>query len=45
VRSGRHYYAYFAEGRKMLDEWNSETGIDPDGRRVNSFAVPYTRSD
>lgn len=45
VRSGRHYYAYFAEGRKMLDEWNSETGVDPDGRRVNSFVVPYTRSD
>jgi hypothetical protein len=45
ARSGRHYYAYFAEGRKMLDEWNSETGIDPDGRRVNSFIIPYTRSD
>jgi len=45
VRPGRHYYAYFAEGRKMLDEWNSETGTDPDGRRVNSFVVPYSRSD
>jgi hypothetical protein len=45
VRSGRHYYAYFAGGRKVLDEWNSETGIDPDGRRVSSFTVPYTRSD
>jgi hypothetical protein len=45
VRPGRHYYAYFAGGRKMLDEANSEIGIDPDGRRVNSFTVPYTRSD
>jgi hypothetical protein len=45
VRPGRHYYAYFAGGRKVLDEANSETGVDPDGRRVNSFTVPYTRSD
>jgi hypothetical protein len=45
VRPGRHYYAYFAGGRKVLDAANSETGIDPDGRRVNSFTVPYTRSD
>jgi hypothetical protein len=45
VRPGRHYYAYFAAGRKVLDEANSETGIDPDGRRVNSFTVPYTRFD
>jgi hypothetical protein len=45
VRPGRHYYAYFAEGRKVLDEANSDTGIDPDGRRVSSFTVPYTRSD
>ncbi len=28
-------------GRVAADE----TGIDPDGRRVNSFTVPYTRSD
>jgi hypothetical protein len=45
VRPGRHYYAYFAEGRKVLDEANSETSVDPDGRRVSSFTVPYTRSD
>jgi hypothetical protein len=45
VRPGRHYYAYFAGGRKVLDEANSETGIDPDGRRVSAFTVPYTSSD
>jgi hypothetical protein len=45
VRPGRHYYAYFAGGRKVLDEANSETSVDRDGRRVNSFAVPYPRSD
>jgi hypothetical protein len=45
VRPGRHYYAFYADGRKVLDEKNSETGIDPDGRRVSSFTVPYTRSD
>ena len=45
VRPGRHYYAYFAEGRKVLDEENSDTGIDPDGRRVSSFTVPYTSFD
>jgi hypothetical protein len=45
VRAGRHYYAYFAEGRKVLDEANSDTGIDPDGRRVSSFTVPYSSLD
>jgi hypothetical protein len=45
ARPGRHYYAYFAGGRKVLDEKNGEIGIDPDGRRVNSFTVPYERSD
>lgn len=46
VRAGRHYYAYYADGRKVLDAANSETGVDPDGRRVNTFTVPYsTRSD
>jgi hypothetical protein len=45
VRPGRHYYAYFAEGRKVLDERNTEIATDPDGRRVSSFTVPYTRSD
>jgi len=41
VRPGRHYYCFYAGGRKVLDPWNSETGVDPDGRRVNSFSVPY----
>ena len=45
VRPGRHYYAFFAGGRKVLDEANSETGVDPDGRRVSSFTVPYTSPD
>ncbi len=45
VRPGRHYYAFFAGGRKVLDEANSETGVDPDGRRVSSFTVPYTPAD
>ena len=45
VRPGRHYYAFFAAGRKVLDEANSETGVDPDGRRVSSFTVPYTPAD
>jgi len=45
VRPGRHYYAYFAGGRKVLDEANGETSVDRDGRRVNTFTVPYTLSD
>ena len=45
VRPGRHYYAYFAGGRKVLDEANGETSVDRDGRRVNAFTVPYTLSD
>jgi hypothetical protein len=45
VRPGRHYYAYFAGGRKVLDDANSETVVDPDGRRVSSFTVPYASSD
>ena len=45
VRPGHHYYAFFAGGRKVLDEKNSETGVDPDGRRVSSFTVPYTSAD
>ena len=45
IRSGRHYYAYFAGGRKALDEANGETSVDRDGRRVNTFTVPYTPSD
>jgi len=45
IRPGRHYYAFFAGGRKVLDDKNSETGVDPDGRRVSSFTVPYTPAD
>ncbi len=45
IRPGRHYYAFFAGGRKVLDEKNSDTGVDPDGRRVSSFTVPYTLAD
>jgi hypothetical protein len=45
VRPGRHYYAFFAGGRKVLDEANGDTGVDPDGRRVSSFTVPYTSPD
>ena len=45
VRSGRHYYAYFVGGRKVLDEANGETSFDRDGRRVSTFTVPYTPSD
>jgi 1,4-alpha-glucan branching enzyme len=45
VRPGRHYYAFFAGGRKVLDEANSETGVDPDGRQVSSFTVPYAPAD
>jgi len=44
VRPGRHYYAYYAGGRKVLDEANGETSVDRDGRRVSTFTVPYTPS-
>lgn len=44
-RAGRHYYAYFVDGRKVLDAANSETGVDPDGRRVSTFSVPYSGSE
>jgi hypothetical protein len=41
ARPGRHYYCFFTEGRKVLDPWNSQTAVDPDGRRVNTFVIPY----
>jgi hypothetical protein len=40
VPSGRHWYFFFFEGRRVLDMFNSQTGIDPDGNRVSYFSLP-----
>jgi hypothetical protein len=40
VPVGRHWYFFFFEGRRVLDMFNSQTGVDPDGNRVSYFSLP-----
>jgi 1,4-alpha-glucan branching enzyme len=39
VLPGKHWYVFFSEGRRMLDMYNSETGVDPDGYTVSHFSL------
>jgi hypothetical protein len=39
VPSGPHWYVFFTEGRKVLDMFNTETGVDPDGATVSYFSL------
>jgi 1,4-alpha-glucan branching enzyme len=38
VPAGRHWYFFFTEGRRVLDPYNPESGIDPDGIKVSYFS-------
>jgi hypothetical protein len=37
--AGRHWYYFFTDGRRVLDPYNPESGVDPDGLRVSSFSL------
>jgi hypothetical protein len=34
---GPHWYIFFMDGRRLLDRFNAETGVDPDGNTVSYF--------
>jgi 1,4-alpha-glucan branching enzyme len=38
VPTGRHWYFFFTEGRRVLDPYNPQSGIDPDGVKVSYFS-------
>jgi hypothetical protein len=40
VPAGEHWYFFFSEGRRILDMFNPETGVDPDGSTVSYFSSP-----
>jgi 1,4-alpha-glucan branching enzyme len=40
VPTGEHWYYFFSDGRRILDRFNAQTGVDPDGGTVNYFAFP-----
>jgi hypothetical protein len=40
VPAGEHWYYFFTEGRRILDMFNPETGVDPDGNTVSYFSSP-----
>jgi hypothetical protein len=37
VLAGQHWYVFLSEGRRILDMYNAETGVDPDGYTVSYF--------
>ena len=37
VPAGDHWYYFFSDGRRILDRFNAQTGVDPDGGTVNYF--------
>jgi Glycogen recognition site of AMP-activated protein kinase len=40
VPAGEHWYYFFSDGRRILDRFNAQTGVDPDGGTVSYFASP-----
>jgi hypothetical protein len=40
VPAGEHWYYFFSDGRRILDRFNAQTGVDPDGGIVNYFLSP-----
>jgi 1,4-alpha-glucan branching enzyme len=36
---GPHWYLFFTDGRRVLDMFNAETGVDPDGNTVSYFEL------
>lgn len=39
VPAGDHWYFFFSDGRRILDMFNPETGVDPDGTLVSYFSL------
>jgi 1,4-alpha-glucan branching enzyme len=37
VPSGAHWYYFYCDGQRILDRYNPETGVDPDGKTVSYF--------
>jgi Glycogen recognition site of AMP-activated protein kinase len=40
VPAGDHWYYFFSDGRRILDRFNAQTGVDPDGGTVSYFDAP-----
>jgi 1,4-alpha-glucan branching enzyme len=38
--AGEHWYYFFSDGRRILDRFNAQTGVDPDGGTVSYFVSP-----
>jgi hypothetical protein len=43
VPPGPHWYVFFTEGRRVLDMFNAESAVDPDGAPVSTFAFASPR--
>jgi 1,4-alpha-glucan branching enzyme len=39
VPAGPHWYIFFTEGRRVLDMFNAETAVDPEGATVSYFSL------
>jgi hypothetical protein len=37
VPNGEHWYYFLSDGSRMLDRFNAQMGVDPDGETVNYF--------
>ena len=40
VPAGEHWYYFFIDGRRVLDRFNAQTGVDPDGGTLSFFVFP-----
>jgi hypothetical protein len=40
VPAGEHWYCFFTDGRRILDRFNAQTGVNPDGGTVSYFVFP-----
>jgi len=42
---GGHWYRFFTDGHRLLDRYNTDTALDPDGQPVSYFEVLPPSSD
>ena len=40
IGPGNHFYCFVSEGRRILDQYNPETGVNQDGDIVSYFSMP-----
>ena len=40
VLPGEHWYCFLSDGSRVLDRFNAQTGVDPDGGAVSYFVSP-----